>query len=365
MPARRDGRPARPWLTVVLDDHSRVVAGYTVFLGAPSALNFSLALRQAIAGARWSCSLRVGDHRAAPAAARVPGSRPARDVGTDELDPARHRSRGVDQRYVPPAEHSETGLAPQQAWIGDGWLPRTAQTLEELDLLLVMVATPRVVHRDGIRFQGLRDLDPTLAAYVGEAVTSAMTRATSPRSGCSTTTGSCAAPSALSTLVRGSPSKTSGRACRSPSRAGCGRGTAARGCARVKGHHPLCSTARCAGAIARDGPKRMRCGADRRVARGEVDPVGATAALPRWGGEASSARTSQPPHPSPVPAALLATAASAAIRKTCVDLRRPAGICGRMPKCAATARVAGSARLRSRGGWSCSRTACRQQGQLT
>jgi putative transposase len=37
-----------PWLTTVLDDHSRALAGYTVFLGAPSALQTSLALRQAI-----------------------------------------------------------------------------------------------------------------------------------------------------------------------------------------------------------------------------------------------------------------------------------------------------------------------------
>jgi putative transposase len=43
-----DGKPARPWLTVVLDDHSRAVAGYTVFLGAPSAVQTALALRQAI-----------------------------------------------------------------------------------------------------------------------------------------------------------------------------------------------------------------------------------------------------------------------------------------------------------------------------
>lgn len=42
------GEPVRPWLTVVLDDHSRAVPGYTVGLGAPSALNTSLALRQAI-----------------------------------------------------------------------------------------------------------------------------------------------------------------------------------------------------------------------------------------------------------------------------------------------------------------------------
>jgi putative transposase len=67
--------------------------------------------------------------------------------------------------------HSETGQPPQLAWLADGWLPRTPDGLEYLDLLLVMVATPRVVHRDGIRFQGLRYLDPTLAAYVGEPVT--------------------------------------------------------------------------------------------------------------------------------------------------------------------------------------------------
>jgi transposase InsO family protein len=39
---------ARPWLTVILDDYSRAVAGYMVFLGAPSSLHTSLALRQAI-----------------------------------------------------------------------------------------------------------------------------------------------------------------------------------------------------------------------------------------------------------------------------------------------------------------------------
>ncbi|WP_349814986.1 helix-turn-helix domain-containing protein [Curtobacterium sp. MCLR17_031] len=43
-----DGKPARPWLTVILDDHSRAICGYMVFLGAPSAANTALALRQAI-----------------------------------------------------------------------------------------------------------------------------------------------------------------------------------------------------------------------------------------------------------------------------------------------------------------------------
>jgi len=44
-------------------------------------------------------------------------------------------------------------------------------SLDDLDLLLLTVAKARTVRRDGIRFQGLRYIDPTLAAYVGEAVT--------------------------------------------------------------------------------------------------------------------------------------------------------------------------------------------------
>jgi putative transposase len=42
------GRPGRPWLTVILDDHSRAVPGYALNLTDPSALQTALALRQAI-----------------------------------------------------------------------------------------------------------------------------------------------------------------------------------------------------------------------------------------------------------------------------------------------------------------------------
>lgn len=40
-----------------------------------------------------------------------------------------------------------------------------------MDLLLLTVAKSRLVRRDGIHFQGLRYMDPTLAAFVGEHVT--------------------------------------------------------------------------------------------------------------------------------------------------------------------------------------------------
>ena len=62
-------------------------------------------------------------------------------------------------------------MTPLDAWRGTGFLPRLPDSLEELDLLLVMHAKPRVVRRDGIHFQGLRYSHATLAAYVGDAVT--------------------------------------------------------------------------------------------------------------------------------------------------------------------------------------------------
>lgn len=214
-------KPARPWLTVVLDDCSRAVAGYTAFLGAPSALNLSLALRQAIwrkSDPVWAVhglpdvlyvdhgSDFTSDHISAVAAdlhihlvhsavarpqgrgkverfmgsvttgllPELPGylapghRRPQARLTLPEFDAA--LAAWITQTYHQ-QPHSETGVPPQQAWLADGWLPRTPDSLEALDLLLVMVAKPRVVHRDGIHFQGLRYLDPTLAAYVGEPVT--------------------------------------------------------------------------------------------------------------------------------------------------------------------------------------------------
>jgi putative transposase len=41
---------------------------------------------------------------------------------------------------------------------------------EQLDLLLLTVVKARKVHPDGIHFQGLRYVDTTLAAYIGESV---------------------------------------------------------------------------------------------------------------------------------------------------------------------------------------------------
>ncbi len=67
--------------------------------------------------------------------------------------------------------HGETGTPPQARWEAGGFLPRLPESTAQLDLLLLTVPKPRRVHQDGIRFQGLRYIDLTLAAYVGEPVT--------------------------------------------------------------------------------------------------------------------------------------------------------------------------------------------------
>lgn len=215
------GKPARPWLTTVIDDHSRAVAGYMAFLGAPSTLNTSLALRQAIwrkEDPAWAvCGIPdvlYVDHGsdftslhleqvAAALRIRLVHSAVARPQGrgkverlfgtiTTELLPELPGhlvgGRPVTAPRLSLAEldraigafvvgaynarpHSETGAAPREAWAAGGFLPRLPESLEELDLLLVLHAKPRMVQRDGIRFEGLRYVSPTLAAFVREPVT--------------------------------------------------------------------------------------------------------------------------------------------------------------------------------------------------
>ena len=54
--------------------------------------------------------------------------------------------------------------------IADGWLPRLPDSLQALDGLLLTVARSRTVRRDGIHFQGMRYVSPTLAGFVGRPV---------------------------------------------------------------------------------------------------------------------------------------------------------------------------------------------------
>jgi len=81
---------------------------------------------------------------------------------------ARFRTWLLDEYQHQP--HDQTGEAPVARWAAGGFLPQLPESLEQLDLLLLTVPKARRVQQDGIHFQGLRYLDPTLAAYVREEV---------------------------------------------------------------------------------------------------------------------------------------------------------------------------------------------------
>ena len=232
------GKPARPWLTTVIDDYSRAVAGYMVFLGAPSALNTSLALRQAIwrkppglAGLRHPrralCRSRQRLHQPPSRSGRRRPALPARLLGRgaaagprQDRAPVRHHQHRTPARAArapaggkpatPPrcrlpswtrrsAPSSSTSTmrghpqrdrrdAARRMARPTAGCPACPKAWRTLDMLLVMVAKPRCVHRDGIHFQGLRYIDPTLAAMSARPSRSATIRATWARSGSSTAT---------------------------------------------------------------------------------------------------------------------------------------------------------------------------------
>jgi putative transposase len=226
-----EDQPAKPWLSVILDDYSRTVAGYFLSFEAPCALQTALTLHQAIwrkSESAWPvCGVpqilytdhgsdfisqhleqvcadlkirlifsTVGKPRGRGRIERffetvnqlllctLPGYSPAGSSGVraglrvDALEQA-FRAFVIEHYHHTP--HSATGKTPLARWSDNGFLPQLPESLEQLDLLLLTVAKPRRVqkatddfvlpHRDGIRFQSLRYIDSVLAAYVGEAVT--------------------------------------------------------------------------------------------------------------------------------------------------------------------------------------------------
>ena len=219
---RPDGAAAKPWLTTVLDDYSRAVAGYFLSFASPSALHTSLALRQAIwrkEDPRWIvCGIpdvlytdngsdftsqhleQVGADLKIRLVFSIPGKPRGRgrierffstvnEMFLCELEgyaPAGGAVRGeptltlaeFDNRFraflldvYHHRENAETKMAPLERWEATGFLPRMPDSLEQLDLLLIQVAKARQVRVDGIHFQSLRYISTTLAAYVGETVT--------------------------------------------------------------------------------------------------------------------------------------------------------------------------------------------------
>ena len=214
------GNTRRPWLTIILDDYSRAVAGYMLSFAPPSAIQTALALRQAIwrkPQPGWHiCGIPqvlYTDHGsdftsqhieqvAADLKIRLIFSTIGKPRGRGKIerffasltqvflsrlqgfarsgkaksgtlalsDLSRELENYLINGYLV-SPHSATGQAPQARWEAGGFLPQMPESLEKLDLLLLTVPKTRRVHPDGIRYQGLRYIDATLAAYVGESVT--------------------------------------------------------------------------------------------------------------------------------------------------------------------------------------------------
>lgn len=218
----REGQePARPWLSVIEDDYSRAIAGYFLTFDSPSTLNTALALRQAIwrkEDPRWHiCGIPATfytdngsdftslhlEQVSADLKIRLVFSTPGKPRGRGRIErffqtvtqlllcelpgysPPNGATRREPQLTLPEMdtrfleflldvyhrrEHGDTRMPPQERWDRGGFLPQMPENLEQLDLLLLTVPKSRRIRPDGIHFLGMRYIDPTLAAYVGEDV---------------------------------------------------------------------------------------------------------------------------------------------------------------------------------------------------
>lgn len=215
-----DGKPVRPWLSVVMDDHSRAIAGFFLTTAAPSAVNTALTLRKAIwrkDDPDWPvCGIPEQlyvDNGSDFVSANIEQACIALKIRLIHSRPGRPRGRGKIERFFrtvndmflpdipghlingkPLSEpainlaelavrferflhdvyhrrpHGTTGEEPISRWRSGGFLPTLPESSEALDMLLLRVPKPRKVGRDGIRFLGQRYVEPTLAAFVGEQV---------------------------------------------------------------------------------------------------------------------------------------------------------------------------------------------------
>jgi len=213
--------PAKPWLTAIIDDYSRAIAGYYVGFDPPSSMRIATALRQAIwkkDEASWVvCGIpeklysdRGSDFRsehidqvAIELKFELINILPYKPQGKGKVErffgtvnqmflpalPGHGLQKGFEyqelmtleefdtkfrhwllKQYLQ-REHSETSEKPMLRWESFPFIPRMPESVEQLDLLLHTVAKARKVQRDGIRFQGFRYFDVQLSGFVGEYVT--------------------------------------------------------------------------------------------------------------------------------------------------------------------------------------------------
>lgn len=208
----------RPWLTIIMDDFSRTIAGYFIDFEAPNIIKTALTLRQAIwykGRSDWPiCGIpenfytdrgsdftsihleqvaldvkmnlifsRIGMPRG-----RGKIERFFRTINTMLLEglPGYSKTKEAksfltEKEFIEIFEewlftvyhqriHSSINEPPIQKWNQASFLPNIPDSLSQLDLLLLKIKKERKVHSDGIHVFGLRYMHTHLASFVSESV---------------------------------------------------------------------------------------------------------------------------------------------------------------------------------------------------
>lgn len=215
------GEAAKPLLTVIEDDYSRMIGGYNLSFDHSSSVHTALALRRAIlrkTDPRWPLygypDIFYSDHGADFKSLHMQQvllhvkslhifSIPGMPRGRGRVE---RFFRSVEQllldelpNYCPNGEaptaplwplndfeerfqewllgkyhlrrHGTTKQTPLSRWESHAFIPRSPESTEDLDLLLLTIEKSRRVQQEGIHFEGRVYIDVLLAAYVGEDVT--------------------------------------------------------------------------------------------------------------------------------------------------------------------------------------------------
>jgi putative transposase len=201
------------WLTIVMDDFSRAIMGFHLFVGAPSAIHTALALRKAIWYKQDKNWLMCGipevlytDHGADFTSTHIDYVCADLKIQLIHSAVGKPRGRGKIERFFLSLEqklieqlkfhdnayqleeleeliknfiindyhntiHGTTKETPVTLWNKNHIIPQMPESIDRLNLLLLTTRKSRIVQRDGIHFSNLRYFHPNLVAYVGEPIT--------------------------------------------------------------------------------------------------------------------------------------------------------------------------------------------------
>lgn len=208
-----DNQKKRPWITIVIDDFSRAIAGFSLFIEGPSALQTSLALRQAIwykQDKEWAIcgipEILYTDHGSDFTSNHIKQACIELKINLIHSIVGKPRGRGKVERFFLSLEqqllsilkikkktyklselegiiknfivnhynhaiHTTTKEKPIDLWNRGRIIPQMPISKDKLNTLLLKPKKSRIVQRDGISFSGLRYYHPNLCAYVGTIIT--------------------------------------------------------------------------------------------------------------------------------------------------------------------------------------------------